>query len=237
MAIKNNPFAGNADYWWYKVRGRLLENFFGRFVNSEDVVLDVGSSDGPSARFIDRRLALGGGSKIALDIAPEGLGPDDILGSVEDIPVDDESFTIVSAFDVIEHVKNEAKGLDEIFRVLKPGGQLLISVPAYQWAWSKHDENLHHYRRYTASRAAIAAREAGFIDIKTSYGFFGTFPIFVLQRLRAIVAGRFEGSTPAVSQTQEKILMNLSTVDAFALKSGLRLPWGSSVFLRAQKPF
>lgn len=231
----HNPFTGNGDYWWYRVKANILEKFFGNHVKADDLVLDIGSADGPAVKFIESRLGPKG-KKTAMDIESEGLGEDDILGSVEDIPVESGSFDIVSAFDVIEHVKNEAKGLDEIFRVLKPGGHVFISVPAYQWAWSKHDEELHHYRRYTRGRLEVAVRQAGFVEAETSYGFFGTFPIFALQRLKAKLTRTYSGEIPSVTAGQEKILLNLSRLDTWAIKAGLPLPWGSSVLLKARKP-
>lgn len=171
-----NPFTDNKAYWWYRAKAKFLKVYFGPYVKPEFSVLDIGSADGPAVAFIDEVLQGGSGKKIAMDIIPDGLGSDDILGSVEDIPVDDESFNVVSAFDVIEHVEHEDVGLEEILRVLKPGGYFFMSVPAYQWAWSKHDEVLHHYRRYTTPRARKALEKAGFKVIKSSYGFRGTFP-------------------------------------------------------------
>ena len=62
------------------------------------------------------------------------------------------SFEVVSAFDVLEHCEPEAVALRELRRVLEPGGRLLLSVPAYQWAWSDHDVANGHHRRYTRAR-------------------------------------------------------------------------------------
>ncbi len=234
-ASDQNPFTGNGEYWWYRARANLLESFFGNSVSADAQVLDVGSADGPSVRFIEDRLGASG-KKTAMDIESEGLREDDILGSVEDIPVKDEAFDIVSAFDVIEHVKNESKAFDEIYRVLKPGGWIFVSVPAYQWAWSKHDEAVSHYRRYTKGRLQAAVRQAGFVEDEVTYGFFGTFPLFALQRLTAKIARKWAGETPSVTTGQEKILLNLSKLDTLAITAGLQLPWGSSVLLKARKP-
>lgn len=234
-ATKKNPFVGNADYWWYKAKARLLDTYFGSRVHRDSHVLDIGSADGPSVNLLTRRIGFSG-SKIALDIDATGLGPDDIHGSVEDIPVKDESYDLVFAFDVIEHVQNEAQGLREIFRVLKPGGEVFISVPAYQWAWSRHDENLHHFRRYTRGRLQSAVREAGFHSDKSSYALFGTFPIFALQRLFSKLTAIDFGETPKVSRAQEAVLLALVSIDSFLLRLGFTLPWGSSVLLRARKP-
>lgn len=232
---KTNPFTGNADYWWYKARAEFLEVFFGGLVKSDSHILDVGSADGPSVSFMEKRLGPAG-KKTSMDIEPEGLKEGDILGSVEAIPIENERLDIVSAFDVLEHVKNEAKALDEIHRVLKPGGYVFISVPAYQWAWSKHDEVLHHYRRYSRARLISAIQEAGFHEVRSSYGFFATFPLFVMQRITAKITKNYFGEAPKVSSLQEKMLLTLSRVDLWFFKRAIALPWGSSVLLSARKP-
>ncbi len=236
MTSEHNPFTGNADYWWYRGKAKLLESFFGELVDPNAQVIDIGSADGPAVKFIDDRLALGSGVKLAMDIVPDGLRPEDILGSVEAIPVGDASFDLISAFDVIEHVENEALGLSEIYRVLKPGGRFFMSVPAYQWAWSRHDVELHHYRRYTVKRARAALEKAGFVIEKSSYGFFGTFPLFAIQRTIAKLKNSYSGEVPSVSKAQDKLLSSLVGLDAKVLTNGGKLPWGSSVFVAARKP-
>ena len=94
-----------------------------------------------------------------LDIDPRGLEPGGVCGSALALPFGDATFDVVCAFDVVEHCEPEALALAELARVLKPGGRLLISVPAYQWAWTEFDEENGHHRRYT--RRARRARRRG----------------------------------------------------------------------------
>lgn len=236
IETKHNPFTGNESYWWYRAKAKFLGAYFSEYVSPDAKVLDIGSADGPAVAFIDEILAKGKGKKIAMDIVPDGLGPDDILGSVEDIPLSKNKFDIVSAFDVIEHVENEDKGLREILRVLKPGGYFLMSVPAHQWAWTKHDDELYHKRRYTVGRARKALEKAGFIILKSSYGFSGTFPIFFAQRIFAKITRSYSGETPEVSATQDRILTNLCERDLKKFKRGKSFRLGSSVFIAGRKP-
>jgi len=236
MSTVHNPFTGNGDYWWYRGKAKILKSFFGNLVSPDAHVIDIGSADGPAVKFIDDTLATGTGVKLAMDIVPDGLRPEDILGSVEAIPLGDATFDIISAFDVIEHVENEALGLSEIFRVLKPGGYFFMSVPAYQWAWSRHDVELHHHRRYTVKRAVKALKNAGFDIEQSSYGFFGTFPLFAVQRLFAKAKNSYSGEVPKVSKAQDAILTALVNLDAKLINSGRSLPWGSSVLVAGRKP-
>ena len=87
-----------------------------------------------------RRIAA---SKMPIDIA-EGALPDRI-------PFPGKSFDVIGAFDVIEHVEKDVESMAALGARLAPGGRLIITVPAFSWLWSPHDETHHHFRRYTRS--------------------------------------------------------------------------------------
>jgi SAM-dependent methyltransferase len=90
---------------------------------------------------------------------------------------------VVAAFDVVEHCDPEAAVLNELARVLTPGGRLLLSVPAYQWAWTRFDGLSGHHRRYTRSRAVNAVRSVGMRVDRATYAFMSVFPFFATDRL------------------------------------------------------
>ena len=111
-------------------------------------MLDVGSADGPSVGWLRAEHR-----NVTLDLFPEGLTPGEgVCGSATALPFADGSFDVVSAFDVVEHCEDEQLAIAELTRVLEPGGRMLLSVPAYQWAWSDHDVRAGHHRRYTRPR-------------------------------------------------------------------------------------
>ena len=89
-----------------------------------------------------------------------GLG-DVHVGRLEELPWDDGVFDLITCLDVIEHVPDDVTALVELRRVASPGGWLLVTVPAYQALWSRHDEANHHFRRYSRSMLRAAARSAG----------------------------------------------------------------------------
>lgn len=70
-------------------------------------------------------------------------------GDITNLQYLPDSFDLVCAFDVLEHISNDKLAVQEILRVCKPGGQILITVPANMSLWSEHDEINHHFRRYT----------------------------------------------------------------------------------------
>lgn len=239
--VVGSPSIDKPDYWWFVVRGRLLEKLMGKYVTKEDRILDIGSADGPSAEWLNDR-----GWKVSSDIDPRGLKPEDngIVSNALAMPFRGESFTVVSAFDVIEHIDPEQGALDEFYRVLQPGGLVLISVPAYQWAWTSFDVFNCHHRRYTKKRLREAMERSGFEVERLTYGFFGTFPFFAADRLktRFLERGkkfdaRGEGvlpPLPEISPLVEKILFAFSKLDEFLINR-VSLPFGSSVMVVARK--
>jgi SAM-dependent methyltransferase len=82
-----------------------------------------------------------------------------VIGRLEQLPWSAEAFDLITCLDVLEHTPDDRVTLAELRRVTRPGGRLLLTVPAYPRLWSAHDEANHHYRRY--SRAALRAAASG----------------------------------------------------------------------------
>lgn len=215
----------------------MLETVLGPYVGTPDRLLDVGSADGPSVGWLDAP------HKVSLDVDPRGLqAPSGVCGSLLALPFGDASFEVVTAFDVIEHCEPEDQALRELHRVLEPGGRLLVSVPAYQWAWSDHDDANGHYRRYTRPRAVAALEEAGFAVRRATYGFSSVFPMFAAERVLRRARGRLSRrdpdgpadvvDVPQVGAGLERMLLGLCRLDERVL-TRRDLPFGSSVFVAA----
>lgn len=229
------------DYWWYRARTSLLQTVLADHVGTPARVLDVGSADGPSVGWLHDH----DGVHVTLDIDARGLQPGGVCGSALQLPFADDSFDVVGAFDVIEHCEPEAVALDELTRVLRPGGTMMISVPAYTWAWSNFDVINGHHRRYTRRRAVTAVESAGLTVDRATYAFFSVFPLFAVQRLVSRIGEKLSKSSPdapadvvslpAVSPTMSSILMRLCRLDQRLLRRR-DLPFGSSVVLAASKP-
>jgi SAM-dependent methyltransferase len=226
---------GQPDYWWHRARADLLHVVFGPFLGTPRRTLDVGSADAPSVGWMR-----GEHPHVTLDLFPEGLVPGEgVCGSAMALPFVDDAFDVVSAFDVVEHCHDDALAVSELARVLAPGGRMLLSVPAYQWAWSDHVVRAGHHRRYTRRRLKRLVEGAGLSVARSTHAFGAVFPLFVAERARRRLRGRTvdePGSRlPRVSPGADRILMLLSGLDHRVLRKG-NLPFGSSIFLAAVKP-
>lgn len=233
---------GQPDYWWYRARTDLLRAALGDFLGTPRRLLDVGSADGPSVSWMQ-----GTHQRVAIDLDARGLSPGSgVRASALALPFADDAFDAVGAFDVIEHCDPEAQVVAEFARVLSPGGRLLVSVPAYQWAWSDHDVRAGHHRRYTLPRLVAAVEAGGFDVLRATYGFAGVFPFFAAERaarrLRQIRRARrpsHDAATPPaeglphVPAALDRVLTGLSAAEARLLRR-LDLPFGSSIFLAAE---
>lgn len=235
-----SPSLSVSDYWWYVARTRLLERVLGDYARDAKRVLDVGSADGPSVGWLRGR-----DEKVAMDIDPRGLEPGGVCGSATAMPFASGSFDVVAAFDVIEHCEPEADALSEVSRVLVPGGVFLMSVPAYQWAWTSFDEANHHHRRYTKKSAVRAVEQSGLVVERATYAFGATFPMFAADRMRrrwrehrlGVRETAVDGvpELPQVSPLVERVLLGATRLDERILQRR-NLPFGSSVVIAASKP-
>jgi len=232
---------GAPEYWWYVARTDLLRTILEERIGEATLMLDVGSADGPSVGWLD-----GHGKRIMLDIDPRGLEPGGVCGSAMALPFADETFEVACAFDVVEHCEPEALALEELARVLKPGGRLLISVPAYQWAWTEFDEENGHHRRYTRPRAERAVEAAGLTVTRSTYAFAGVFPFFAAERLarrvRRTLTRTKQGQHPVETVSLPEVPLGLDRLFLWLSRKEEKLlarrdlPFGSSVVVAAVKP-
>jgi SAM-dependent methyltransferase len=225
-AQPQSPSMAQPDYWWYRARSGLLRTVMEPHLGDPRLVLDVGSADGPSVSWMR-----GHGERVAVDLDVTALVPGDVCASAMALPFTDATFDVVAAFDVLEHCDDEGVALAEFARVLRPGGRLLMAVPAYQWAWTQFDTDIGHHRRYTRRRLTQALESQGLRVHRASYMFAATFPIFAAQRILKRAQRPKPGpdtNLPEVSPKAEKLLLRLCDVDQRLLRRR-NLPFGSSV--------
>jgi len=106
-----------------------------------------------------------------------------VQGVLEHPPFHDETFDVVTMLDVLEHCDDDQQALQCVARLMKPGATALITVPAYQWLWSRHDEALHHRRRYSRHQIETLLASCGFRPLRISYFNMFVFPLVAVLRL------------------------------------------------------
>lgn len=147
----------------------------------------------------------------------------------EHVPFDDRTYDLVCLFDVLEHIDDDMAALARLQRLLKPGGRLLVTVPAYEWLWSAHDEAHHHRRRYTTARLGARARSAGLVAIRLGYFNSFLFPLVALARIRGKLRGSHSRSDAAMpSPLVNAALTRLFALERFVVRS-VFFPFGTSV--------
>jgi SAM-dependent methyltransferase len=174
-------------HWWYRGRRRVLERAIARVdLPAPARVLDAGCGSGRNMLELARYGEVAGVELSATSAAlarERGVGVI-VEGSVLEMPFAADSFDLAVCLDVIEHLEDDRAALRELRRVLAPGGALLVTVPAYQWLWSGHDEINHHHRRYNRGALLAAAREAGWSCAFATY--FNSLLLPVAIALRAL---------------------------------------------------
>jgi SAM-dependent methyltransferase len=151
-------------HWWYQGRRRVLERAIAHLgLPAHARILDAGCGSGRNMVELAYHGTVTGIelSNTSVELARERDVGEVLAGSVMDMPFDDASFDLTVSLDVIEHLEDDVGALRELRRVTKAGGALLVTVPAYQWLWSGHDEINHHHRRYNRRTLLAAAQSAG----------------------------------------------------------------------------
>jgi len=153
-------------HWWFAGRRRILERFLqsiAQKIGSNPHILDVGCGTGANLEML-RQF----GTAEGVDVSAEALnfcrrrGLNDVReGEAEHLPYESESFDLVTALDVVEHLDDDVAGLKEMRRVLRPAGYALLFVPAFMFLWGVQDDISHHRRRYTRGGLEQVVRAAG----------------------------------------------------------------------------
>lgn len=233
--------------FWCRSRNRVLRQMFERFTDRSrpldvlEIGCGIGGVIGELRRLPNLRLT---GSEVSihgLRYARTKLpGVEFIQLDATDIPFRGE-FDVIGAFDVLEHIDADERVMAEVFEALRPAGLFVVTVPQYQWMWSRLDELVHHKRRYGRRDLVDKLGRAGFEILYTTSFVTALFPFMLLTRLRGR-AGRQSDDPKAEFAAQVNLPRPLNAlfdwvmrVDETALRMGASLPFGGSLLAVARR--
>lgn len=174
-------------HWWWIGRKNIIKSLLNsKGTRNKYIILDAGCGTGSNITFFNQF-----GTTYGIDISSiatkfcrlRGI-KNVVTGDVSKLPYKDNFFDIVSCMDVLEHIENEQKVIKELLRVLKPDGELILTVPALPFLFSKHDHAQGHFRRYSRNYLRNILLSSGFKEDRITY--FNTllsFPIIVFRLL------------------------------------------------------
>jgi SAM-dependent methyltransferase len=218
-------------HWWYAGRRAVVRERVRGIRRGRG--LDVGSGSGGNTQ----ALADLGWSMTALEHSPAAAGLARsrglpvVRGDATALPFADATFDLVMSTDVWEHVEDDGAVAREAYRVCRPGGRLLVAVPAGMDLWSAHDVALGHVRRYEREQLVALVERAGFVVDDTMGWNVLLRPVAKARRRR-----RSEGSESEMEQVHPALNAGLSTVvrmESWLPVKGFR---GISLLLRATRP-
>jgi len=227
-------------HWWFRGRRALIWALLRQAELPEKPrLLDAGCGTG-------RNLVEFGtlGPATGVDPSTDAVefchrrGIDDVhCAGLENLPFGSDVFDLLLAFDVLEHVENDAGALVELRRVGVPGAHLIITVPAYQWMWTEHDVQLHHVRRYTLPVLRDRVRDAGWTVTHATYFNSILLPFVAAARMVARQSSRRGHTdldrTPALLNRALELPMKF---EAALIGRGVRFPAGVSLGLVCRAP-
>jgi SAM-dependent methyltransferase len=159
-------------HWWYRGRRRVIAEALRRMALPTGVrILDAGCGSGRNMVDLAAFGAVTGLELADASVArarERGVG-EVVQGTLDAMPFEPASFDLAVSFDVIEHLEDDLLALSELRRVVRPGGNLLVTVPAYPGLWSQHDVVNHHFRRYTLDTLEAAAGAAGWRTVSSTH--------------------------------------------------------------------
>jgi SAM-dependent methyltransferase len=176
-------------HWWYKARRLIIKAFIQKinFKNNIDI-LEIGCGSGGNFKMLS-----GFGEVYGMDLSKEALAVarDKAVNSdnVKDgcFPSTDpficKKFDLICLFDVLEHLDNDYDALVSLKKYCKSGTKIMITVPAYKWLWSAHDDYIHHKKRYTMHGISRLIKHSGFNVIYSTYYNTLLFPLLVIVRI------------------------------------------------------
>lgn len=216
------------DFFWFKSKKELIHILLKKSKGKKLKILNIGAGTGADLEIISKfgETYIIDINRKALDLIPPNFYFEKKVCDATALPYGNDYFDIICSFDVFEHIKDDKKAVLEAYRVLKKGGFLFFTVPAFNFLFSSHDKALHHYRRYNPKSLYNLLN-------KFEYGYFSYWNsiLFIPIAILRILKKRSGSKTDyfRLPSILEKIFLNLLSIENRLIKKGYRLPFGLSL--------
>jgi SAM-dependent methyltransferase len=238
-------FEAEERQWWYAgmraiALGLLDAALAGRDPSSPRLrFLDAGCGTGANLLHLAAR-----GEAVGVDLSDDALrfcrrrGVAVARADLASLPFADRTFDGIGSFDVLYHawVSDDRAALAELVRLLRPGGLLLVRVPALRILWGAHDEAVRSRHRYTRSEVRALLEGAGLEVLRLSYCNSLLFPLLLVRRSLDRLTGRHGSDVAFLPPPFEWLFRRLLLTEGSLLRRGLSLPLGASVVGLARRP-
>mgnify|MGYP003652955780 CR=1 FL=1 len=234
-------------HWWFKTRRNiLLKMIEGLDKNSR--ILDIGSSSGLMLEEM-KGLGFNPDNLYGVDISEKAIANCHSNGfnnafvmDAHNITLEKESFDLIIASDCLEHLERDEEALSNWNSLLKPNGQIIIFVPAYQFLWSRHDDVNFHFRRYTNTELRHKMENNNFKIQKSGYWNVLLFlPIAGVRLFGNLFSGKkqdaireMDGDLAMPGNIANSVLTSVVNLENTMIPS-IRFPFGVSTFCIATK--
>lgn len=237
------------EHWWFRARLVILESLLVQQKLSapgkNNRILNAGAATGATSIMLKNH-----GEVVSLEFDKDCseflstvLNEEVVNASLTHVPMEDKSFDLVCAFDVIEHIQDDDRAIKEIHRLLNDDGYVYITLPAFNFLWSKHDEMHHHHRRYTIGRIVKLLEDNNFeVRYKSYFNtiffipilFYRLFANMLRKRLqKEYDASYIEGHVPG--RFLNTLLYHIFKSELSLLRRNLFLPIGVSLVVVGRK--
>ena len=227
------------NFWYIKARQDLLSKLIKKTSiknNKNAVILDAGCGAGFNYPALNKfgdvyNLDL---SNDALKICKKRKLKHIYKSDICHTSFKDKKFDLICSIELLEHIPKEEAFTNEIYRILKKDGYLILTVPAYNFLWGVDDELAHHQRRYTIKRLKKVFEKnkkfkIKFISYRYFFLFFPTVPLFIIQKIKNMLYKKKSNSLSFTPSFMNKILIKIMKLENTLLSSGIKFPFGVGI--------
>lgn len=228
--------------WYFCALNRRVTHFLARAgwrADARGRVLDAGCGTGGLIK--DLRAAFPAAEVVGLDFSARACelarlrtGAEIVCGSITELPFADASFDAVVSADVVCQVEDGARALREFARVVRPGGAVLVNVPAFRWLWSYHDDTCETKHRYTRPELRALCAQAGLRVEFASYANLLPLPLIAARR-KLFKPAAATSDVRLYPAPVEAMFAGMAALEFAWMREGIASPLGSSVFVAARK--